>query len=246
MHRLTILALLATFLLSCANSMARDESPYTISELSMLPHQAGTCDLIFTGVVIDGTIVSNNEECAAEFAVDDVLWGHVNSSTITVRSISWKDLYDLHPFGYVSGERYLVCAFTNNWWASQSWNDTYRERLYGYLSVTSTPPGNAVFHGYRTMCPRYTAIPFSKINYKGSNYWPATRALVTNLVEMARIRGDRQAVRDKLTAIIEMGQVNSGLSPRIWNDLWRYRCMHASWLDWSPPPPQSPGNAHAP
>ena len=221
--------IIASLLLFARNGRANDESPYAIVELSLLPHQAGICDIIFTGTAMDGTIVSNAEECAADFLVDEVLWGHHNSTSITVRSLPQELTSHAYPFAFVSGERYLVCAFTNNWWADESQDDTYYQRLCNYLSVTSSPPGNAVFDGYRTMLPRFTAIPFGKINCDGSNYWPRTRTLVTNLVEMARIRRDEQAVKGLVLSLIDAGQRNSGLPPLIWNQLWRYKTVRFGW-----------------
>ncbi|MBQ6923273.1 MAG: hypothetical protein IJQ73_01395 [Kiritimatiellae bacterium] len=221
--------IIASLLLFAQSGRANDESPYTIVELSLLPHQAGICDLIFTGTAIDGTTVSNSEECAADFLVDEVLWGHHNSTIINVRSLPQELTSHAYPFTFVSGERYLVCAFTNNWWAGESQDDTYDQRLCNYLSVTSSPPGNAVFDGYRTMLPRFTAIPFSKINCDGSNYWPVTRALVTNLVDIARVRGDEQLMRHTITSLVEIGWAKSGLPEVIWNQLWRYKTDRFSW-----------------
>ena len=230
MPKTTLLFLFsAAIFLFSNNGMATDVDSNAVVEICLLPHQAGICDLIFTGTVVDGSIVSNDEECAAGFAVDDVLWGRVISSNITVRSISWKYMPNARPFGYVSGERYLVCAFTNNWWANQSMNDMYYDRLWGYLSVTSAPPGNAVFDDYRTMFPRYTAIPFSQINYNGSNYWPVTRALVTNLVNITRVQGDKQLMLQTITNIVGNGWVKSGLSPIIWNYLQLYKEDRYDW-----------------
>ena len=232
MPRSTLTAILLSAILLCSqDGTATDVDAHAIVEICLLPHQTGICDVIFTGTVADGTVVSNDEECAAGFTVDDVLWGHVNSSNITVRSIARNYMPNARPFGYVSGERYLVCAFTNNWWASQTMNDMYYDRLWGYLSVTSAPPGNAVFDDYRTMFPRYTAIPFSQINYNGSNYWPTTRALVTNLVDIARVQGDNQLMRQTITNIVGNGWAKSGVSPVIWSYLQMYKEDRYDWTD---------------
>lgn len=230
MSKLSVLTVVfASLLLLAQSGRANEESPYAIVELSLLPHQTGICDLIFTGTAIEGTTVSNSEECAADFRVDEVLWGHYNSTSINVRSLPQELTSHAYPFTFVPGERYLVCAFTNNWWAGQSLDDTYYERLSRYLSVTSCPPGKAVFDGYRTMLPRFAAIPFNQINYCGSNYWPRTRTLVTNLVDMARIRGDEQAVKRLVLSLIDAGQRNSGLPPLIWRHLWMYKTDRYGW-----------------
>lgn len=241
MTKLAFLSFLTlSIILLVGDGRANDESPVAIAELSLLPHQAGICDLIFAGTTIDGTIVSNNEECAADFVVDDVLWGHVNSSNITIRSVSREYTTYGMPFDFAPNERYLVCAFTNNWWANESLDDTYYERLYHYLSVTSSPPEHAVFDGYRTMLPRYTAIPFSRINYNGSNYWTATRSLITNLVDIARVRQDEQLMRHTITNIIGVGQSKSGLPAVIWNQLWMYKSDRYDSADRNPQPIPSP------
>ena len=233
--------LYATGDIVCASpGMIIDITPDAVIELSLLPHQAGICDLIFAGTTINGTIVSNNEVCAADFVVDDVLWGHVNSSNITVRSLPGNYITPLFPFEFIPNERYLVCAFTNNWWANQSDGDMYYQRLCNYLSVTSSPPGKAVFDGYCTMYPHFTAIPFNQINYNGSNYWSTTRALVTNLVDIARVRGDAQMMSQTITNLVEKGDVNSGLSPEIWRHLLWYKEDRYDFLDSLAPPQQTP------
>ena len=240
MSRLVLISVLSSsIILLAGDCLANDESPYTIVELSLLPHQAGVCDLIFSGTTIDGTIVSNNEECAADFIVDEVLWGHLNSSNITVRSVSREYTSNSFSFEFLPNQRYLVCAFTNNWWANASQDDTYYQRLYHYLSVTSSPPGKAVFDGYRTMLPRFTAIPFSKINYNGSNYWSTTRTLVTNLVDIARVRRDEQLMRQTITNLVEIGDVNSGLPPVIWRHLLWYKEDRYDFME-GLTPPQTP------
>ena len=109
MHRSTLTTILLSAILLCAkDSMATDVDAHAIVEICLLPHQTGICDVIFTGTVADGTVVSNDDECVAGFTVDDVLWGHVNSSNITVRSIARNYMPNARPFGFVSGERYLA------------------------------------------------------------------------------------------------------------------------------------------
>ena len=241
MVKLSLTALVSLSLaLFCGDGRA-EESSIGVTMLSQLPHQAGICDLIFAGTTIDGTIVSTNGECAADFIVEDVLWGHVNSSNITVRSLSRKYTDYIYQFAFAPNERYLVCAFTNNWWANQSWGDTYFQRLFHGLSITSCPPGNAVFDSYRTMYPPFTVIPFSQINFEGSNYWPVTRALVTNLVDIVRIRGDEDLLRQTITNIVGGGWAKSGLPPFIWNNVLDYKEDRYDWFESFPKqPPQTP------
>lgn len=227
----------------CASpGMVIDITHATVKRLSLLPHQAGICDLIFLGTTIAGTIVTNQEECAADFVVDDVLWGHVNSSNITIRSLPKRYVPPLFPFEFSQNERYLVCAFTNNWWANQSDGDMYYQRIGNNLSITSCPPGKAVFDGYRTMYPYFTMIPFSQINYNGSNYWPTTRAYITNLVHVARISHDAQLMRQTIVTTVEAGWAKSELPPIIWDHLWDYKISWYDFIDSLSPPP-SPTSA---
>lgn len=222
-------------------SAKADGDGFYVVQYSQLPHQAGVCDIIFAGTVLSTNLDEKSPVYpfdklpAAEFAVDDVLWGSVASSNITVGSI-----YPAYGFHFVPHERYLVCAFTNNWWKNTSRFDTDYVRLHYPLSVTSRPPGNAVLDGYRTMCPRHTAIPFSKINYNGSNYWTATRSLVTNLVDIARVRQDERLMRHTITSLIEIGWANSCLPEVVWNQLWLYKSSRYDWEDRNPPPTPSP------
>ena len=231
---------LIALLLSPISAKA-DGDGFYIVQYSQLPHQAGVCDVIFAGTVVSTNFNDKTPEYpyyelpAAEFAVDDVLWGTVALSNITVRSI-----YPADGFHFLPQERYLVCAFTNNWWANEGRFDTDYERLYHYLSITSRPPGNVVFDDYRTMCPRYTAIPFSRINQNGSNYWPRTRAFVTNLVDIARIRGDEMLMRQTLINVLDNRGANSGLPPYLLRWLWLYQTTRDDWLDGPPRPPQTP------
>ena len=224
----------------CSISAMADVDGFYVVLYSQLPHQAGICDVIFTGSVVSTNfnerdpVFPYHELPAAEFAVDDVLWGSVSSSNITVGSI-----YPAYGFHFVPNERYLVCAFTNNWWANESRFDTDYERLYHYLSVTSRPPENVVFDDYRTMCPRYTAIPFSRINQNGSNYWPRTRAFVTNLVDIARVRQDEMLMRQTLINVLNNRGANSGLPPYLLRWLWLYKTSRYDGFDGPPRPQQT-------
>lgn len=215
MKKISIWIFLFSFLSVSVRNLIADRDPMALLELSLWPHQIGICD-----VACVGTVLSSNDIGHADLAVEDILWGNMPSTNITVENVY---PYSADFFEYHQQERYLVFAFTNNWWANTSHDDTEYERLGNYLSVTSRPPGNVVFDNYRTMYPYYTVIPFSLINENGSNRWNTTRTLVTNLMTMARIRNDGQSVREIIDSLVEMGQRNSGLSPTVWNQLWMYK-----------------------
>lgn len=217
-RRVTLL--LAAFAFSQI-AIANSDTPLDMLTISLLPHQAGVCDLICAG-----TVLSTNGDDAVQFVVDDILWGYINSSNINVRSIYPRD-----GFEFRINERYLLCAFTNNWWANDNpqASEVGEERLFNYLCATSRPPEGMVFDCYRTMYPRYTMIPFNQINSNGSNYWAATRAFVTNLVDIARVRCDEQLMRQTITNLVETRGANSGLSPVILRYLWLYRFFRDDW-----------------
>lgn len=207
-------------------AIANSDTPLDMLTISLLPHQAGVCDLICAG-----TVLSTNGEDAAQFAVDDILWGYVNASNIIVRSI-----YPMDGFEFKLNERYLLCAFTNNWWANDNPldSDVGEERLLNYLTATSRPPERMVFDDYRTIYPHETVIPFSQINCNGRNYWAATRTFITNLVDIARIRCDEQLMRQTITNLVETRGANSGISPFILRNLWLYKSFRDDWAS-NPP-----------
>ena len=212
-----------------------DESPSSLHRISLLPHQAGICDIIFAGTILSTNFTVQSpayrylKSPAAEFAVDDVLWGTLASSNIVVGSVYPSDGDD-----FMAGERYLVCAFTNNWWANTSRDDRVYNRLWNYLSVTGAPPGNAVLDGYRTIYPHYSVIPFSQINYGGTNRWDATRALVTNLVHIARVRRDDELMRKTIKTILNDRQNTNGLPTRVIRQLAYYEGLCYGWEDRTP------------
>ena len=209
-----------------------DESPSSLHRISLLPHQAGICDIIFAGSILSTNFTVQSpayrylKSPAAEFAVDDVLWGTLASSNIVVGSV-----YPSEVDNFMPGERYLVCAFTNNWWANMSRGDTDFERLSNYLSVTGAPPGNAVLDGYRTIYPHYSVIPFNRIDYNGTNHWEAARTLVTNLIHIARVRRDDQLMRKTITEVISDRRNTNGLPFGITHQLILYKWLRSDWDD---------------
>ena len=241
MDGITLKIALSFLLLLGADRAVADKSGMWIVEVSQLPHQAGICDVIFAGTVLstnytDKSPISTSLELpAAEFAVDDVIWGTITSSNVTVGCI-----YPHDGFAFQRGERYLVCAFTNNWWADMGRFDTDYERLSDYLSVTGRPPRNAVFNDYRTMFPRDTAIPFRYLDYKGTNRWEATRDLVTNLVHIARVRRDDQLMRETIKTIIDDRTNPKCLPGHVIRNLKLYYSFRHDWKDNPIPTPQSP------
>ena len=164
--------------------------PHVFSQLCLLPHQAGVCDLICTGQVL-----STNDGHSAEVAVDEVVWGSVTASNITVRHVYYGRPGD--ELFFKNGHCYLIFAFTNNWWTNTRNPDISAfHSLYEYLPPTRRPQGNAVFNDHRLMDPLDCAIDFSLIDYGGTNHWPATRAFLTNFTHIARQRHDLRAARD--------------------------------------------------
>ena len=167
-----------------------DYDLYVFRQLCLTPHQAGVCDLICTGQVL-----STNDGHSAEVAVDEVVWGCAATSNITVRNVYCESAGD--ELFFKNGRRYLIFAFTNNWWTNTRDPDVSAfHSLYEYLPPTRRPQNNAVFNDYRLMDPWECAIEFSRIDYDGTNRWPATRTFITNFTYIARQRHDLRAARD--------------------------------------------------
>ena len=165
-------------------------------ELCVFPHSLCISDFICTG-----TPISTNDGLSAEFAVDEILWGTAPSTNITIR--------DKIPEGgnlpFQFGERYLVCAFTNDWWSMLREDCTYDIDYILSQCVTETnrPPNNAVFNDYVILEGRLSVIPFSYINYGGTNYWDQVRTFATNIIDIAKHEGDDDKVRNATISIID-------------------------------------------
>ena len=167
-----------------------DYPPHVFEQLCLLPHHAGVCDLICTGMVL-----STNDGHSAEVAVGEVVWGSAATSNITVRHVYYGRPGD--ELLFKNGHRYLLFAFTNNWWTNKRNPDVSAfHSLYEYLPPTQRPQNNAVFSDYRLMDPLACAVDFSLIDYDGTNHWDATRTFITNFTDIARQRHDLRAARD--------------------------------------------------
>ena len=164
-------------------------------ELCIFPHSICIADFICTG-----TPVSTNDGHSAELAVEEILWGAAPSTNITIRQLIpvGGNLY----FKY--GEKYLVCAFTNNWW-SMSREDGFDVdyTLSQCVTATNRPPNNAVFEDYVLMEDDRSVIPFSAINEGGTNYWDVVRTFATNIINIAKREGDDDKVRQAVVSIID-------------------------------------------
>ena len=195
MRKYPRIALSAIFMLASWRVMAIPLSMYTSdpSELSIFPHLVCIADFMGTG-----TAVSTNDGHSATFSVDEVLWGATSETDITIRHLDPRTAID-----FQSGGRYLLCAFTNNWWIMEK--DSY-DRIYDTLShcvtATNRPPDNAVFNDYRVIDKKRCAIPFTRFEQDGTNYWDAVRTFTTNLIDIAKVRGDDEMVKEKVISTI--------------------------------------------
>ena len=164
-------------------------------ELCVFPHLLCISDFICTGAPI-----STNDGLSVEFAVDEILWGAAQSTNITIREII--------PCGgnqpFQLGERYFVCAFTNNWWAGGRENSDYVDYILSQcVTETNRPPNNAVFDEYVLLESRLSVIPFRYINYGGTNYWDLVRTFATNIIDIARHEGDYDKVRNTVISLLD-------------------------------------------
>ena len=197
-----------------------EHNPYVFEPLRLLPHQAGVCDLICTGQVL-----STNDGHSAEVAVDEVVWGSVTASNITVRHVYYGRPGD--ELFFKNGHWYLIFAFTNNWWTNTRNPEVSAfHSLYEYLPPTQRPQNNAVFNDYRLMDPLDCAIDFSLIDYGGTNHWDATRTFITNFTAIARQRHDLVAARDLIYNTLARRELWEPLPRFFVRNLSRYKRLY--------------------
>ena len=204
--------------------------PFKSSEVTWLfPHQVAVGDLICTG-----TVLSTNKGWSAEFAVDEILWGYVASSNITIRRVDRLPLEEFHI-----DERYLVVAFTNNWWGDLRDHAFIRNStryLYDFISPTSRPPDQAVFDDHRICIPRDGVISFDYIVENGTNYWEGTRTFITNFLEIAKFQQDERKAYEWL---YNLSHANTNfyrrLPRKIRSELYVYMWMR--YYNFKLPPP---------
>lgn len=166
-------------------------------EFCTFPHSLCIADFICTG-----TPISTNDGRSAEFAVEEILWGTAPSTNITIRELITYGGGGILPFQL--GEKYLVCAFTNNWWAEWRTDRDYVEyTLSQCVTETNRPPSNAVFDDFVIMETGRSVIPFRQINYGGTNYWDLVRTFATNIIDIAKHEGDDEKVRNATMSIID-------------------------------------------
>lgn len=222
------------FICTNANAIV-DYAPGVFEQIEFLPHVIGVCDIICTGEVL-----STNDGHSAKLAVDEILWGHLPSTNILIRNVYTHFMND--RISVEPSHRYLVCAFTNNWWGDEFKPNEEKAfiALYEYLSPTSRPPDNAVFGDYRLMSDVGSVIDFDLLEYDGTNYWDATRSFITNFVDLARIQNNPAVAHDRIYEITRSRDLLSRLPKVLRSQLRRYKLWYyergKSWSDYPPSP----------
>lgn len=202
-----------------------------ISQILTLTHQIAVCDLICTGEVI-----ATNDGFNAELAVEELLWGHTATSNIVVRY-----LHNDTPVNLEKGQKYLVLAYTNNWWHGDPYQ-THRttfEYLYDYLTPTSRPAGNAVFEECRLLYPRASVMDFRIIDNGKTNYWDGMRTYITNFLQIAKIETDELKAHKYVYSTYNDKDAFRRLPGPIQPDLFLYYNLRYGYL---PPPDEMYGN----
>ena len=223
---LTLLAL--SFALS-VNKCVSASPLYTtdMSKLCLFPHLVGIADFICSG-----TTLSTNDGFSADFAIDEILWGIPPPTTnVTIRNLTQRFGLNCQP-----GERYLLCAFTNNWWAGG--REGYRQSfmtLSHYLPATNNPSSSFFYNDYRIIDKNRCVIPFRFIDYGGTNYWEGTRTLITNLVDVGRIQCDEGRVREIVESIINDKGNSQRLPTYVIRQMILYKFHHDDWEDQTQP-----------
>ncbi len=194
--------------------------PFHYGDIAVFPHLVGIADLIFTG-----TPVSTNGDVSAEFIVDEVLWGHVTGTNITVRDYS-----PYHNPAYQLGEKYLVGAFTNDWWINR-YDFGPNNALLHFVPATNPPPTGIFFNDYLLLYRHHSVIPFSSIEYGGTNYWEGTRTLITNLLDVGRVRCDEGKVREIVESAINDAGNSRRLPLFVIRKMMLYKAFRYDWED---------------
>lgn len=186
-------------------------------ELFLFPHQVAIADIVFSG-----TVVTNRGGGVAEFSVEELLWGNIPTSHISLRCVLNQE-----KLSFDSNGRYLVFAFTNNWWYG---NDLYHDEFFDasstylsdFLSPTSKPASRAVFPDCRIMDSGKSVFNFSKFEINGTNYWPGTRSFITNFLEITRIQNDNIKAFRKLKSYFYESPASTTIPPWMLRDLHLY------------------------
>ena len=189
----SLLVIGMSFTLGVRTAIAEWNLPLHYSFISIFPHLVGIADIIFTG-----TPVATNDYGSAEFAVDDVIWGSVSETNITVRDFA----PDPHDLPYRLGEKYLVGAFTNDWWTERLYYYGPNRELLHFVPATNQSPTGLFLDDFRLVDRFSSAIPLSHFVDNGTNYWEGTRALITNLIDVGRIQCDEGKVKEIVESIV--------------------------------------------
>lgn len=188
----TFLAIGLSFMFGIQTATAEWDVHLYYGFISIFPHLVGIADVIFTG-----TPVATNGGASADFIVDEVVWGSVAGTNITVRDYS-----QYHNPAYRLGEKYLVGAFTNDWWMGKRHEFGPNRELLHFMPATNRPPDGMLLDGYTLVDRSESAIPFRLLSDGGTNYWEGTRALITNLIDIGRIQCDEAKVRETVFSIV--------------------------------------------
>lgn len=170
------------------------------AEYMGFPHQITVADMICTG-----TVLTNNRDHAV-LSIEELFWGNTPSSNITVRILQNDD----SP-AFIEDDRYLVFAYTNNWWGSSKvwlgyiW-DTANEHLLKPRPYNGSTNASSFFDDYMIMNSSQSVINIKSLRTGETNYWPATRKFIVDFIRISRIlNDDTEAYRYIWHAIREGG-----------------------------------------
>jgi hypothetical protein len=195
-----------------------EHEPTQFFPVELMPHQVAVSDLICTGRVL-----STNDGRSVEFAIDDLVWGTPPSTNITIKRI----ISNVSPIPtFRQDHRYLVFAFTNNWWTGKYAMEKGFINLYEYLSPTSRPPDLALYDEYRIMDDWESVIDFEWLDYNGTNFWEATRTFITNFNNLARVRQDPQGAMNLVYETLTNREARMRMPGVVLSKLRKYKYFH--------------------
>ena len=110
--------------------------------------------------------------------------------------------------------------------------------LLHFVPATNPPPTGIFFNDYLLLYRHHSVIPFSYMEYGGTNYWEGTRILITNLIDVGRVQCDEGKVREIVESIINDSNNTRRLPQIVIRKMMIYKTFRYDWEDYLKQPHQ--------